>query len=402
MNPHLRSAASIALGALLAFGLATVSTPPWSPAALTAGVYALAALLAVAFLIRPWRPVFHPLLIPLAGCAAWGAIEIGFGWSTNPFATRAQSFVWGSRLALAAIALQIFSEQRWRDAFLRGLLYGGAAWSVFSLTQFYTSQGRIFWLINTPYGEPVLGSFLNRDHYAALVELFLPLAIWQAWTARRHAWFFFGVVAVAFASVLAGASRAGVAAALAEIVVVSLLASWRRAAAGAPWALRQGIVLAASLLLAGAVVGGGLLWSRLGEQDPLRVRRDFLASSLEMIGQHPWTGAGLGTWPDVYPAFARIDPGTFANHAHNDWAEWAADGGLPFLALLLWLVAIMTRAALSRPWALGLAAVAGHSLLDYPLQQAALWLVWVTLAAALAADSRPGAGLAVRSESPEL
>jgi hypothetical protein len=29
--------------------------------------------------------------------------------------------------------------------------------------------------------------------------------------------------------------------------------------------------------------------------------------------------------------YARFDVGKTVNHAHNDWAEWAVDGGIPFL-----------------------------------------------------------------------
>ena len=38
-----------------------------------------------------------------------------------------------------------------------------------------------------------------------------------------------------------------------------------------------------------------------------------------MAASHPWFGIGLGTWPTVYPRYAIVDIGAFANQAHDDW-----------------------------------------------------------------------------------
>ena len=57
------------------------------------------------------------------------------------------------------------------------------------------------------------------------------------------------------------------------------------------------------------------------------------------------------------------------NQAHNDWAQWAVEGGVPFLAILLSLVAMAIPAALRSVWGIGLLSVWVHCLVDYPLQQ---------------------------------
>jgi hypothetical protein len=76
------------------------------------------------------------------------------------------------------------------------------------------------------------------------------------------------------------------------------------------------------------------------------------------------------------------------NHAHNDWAEWAAEGGvlfdLPLLAMALASAAFARRS----PWGLGVAIVFLHSLVDFPLQKTALAILTFFLAGALAASSR--------------
>ena len=99
----------------------------------------------------------------------------------------------------------------------------------------------------------------------------------------------------------------------------------------------------------GAVAGWDVIWKRLQEPNPYALRKDFLLSSLEMVRDRPLTGFGLGTWSEVYPGFARFDDGLFANQAHNDWAQWAAEGGIPFFLLMLGVVGLTVRPALPVP-----------------------------------------------------
>jgi O-antigen ligase len=92
----------------------------------------------------------------------------------------------------------------------------------------------------------------------------------------------------------------------------------------------------------------------------------------------------LGTWSQVYPGFARYDDGTFVNQAHNDWAQWTAEGGILLLALMLFVAIRVLRPAWRSVWGLGMVAVLAHCLVDYPMQQrpalATLFFVMLGLA----------------------
>ncbi|MCP5116599.1 MAG: hypothetical protein GY953_37700 [bacterium] len=80
-------------------------------------------------------------------------------------------------------------------------------------------------------------------------------------------------------------------------------------------------------------------------------------------------GFGLATWSTAYPAYARFDDGLFDNQAHNDWAQWAAEGGIPFLLLMLLMAGLLTRPAMRTVWGVGLLAVLVHCFVDYHFQQ---------------------------------
>ena len=92
-------------------------------------------------------------------------------------------------------------------------------------------------------------------------------------------------------------------------------------------------------------------------------------SSLEMVRQRPLTGFGLGAWSAAYPAFARYDDGTFVNQAHNEWAQWAAEGGILLFLLMLSFAVRLIRPAFRAIWGLGTLAVLLHALVDYPFEQ---------------------------------
>jgi O-antigen ligase len=117
-----------------------------------------------------------------------------------------------------------------------------------------------------------------------------------------------------------------------------------------------------------------------------------------MTRDRPVAGFGLGTWSTAYPAYARFDDGSFVNQAHNDWVQWAAEGGLPFAVLMAAAVAFLARPAFDSLWGLGLMAVFVHAWVDYPFEQRpALAAFFFAMAGVIAstsisspATSRPG------------
>jgi O-antigen ligase len=138
-------------------------------------------------------------------------------------------------------------------------------------------------------------------------------------------------------------------------------------------------------------VGWGRIWERLHTPDPFAGRREFDVSSIHMIAARPWFGFGLGTWPVVYPAYATIDTGKFANRAHDDWMEWTADGGLPFGIALASLFLWCLRPAFGSVWGIGVVAVFLHAAVDYPFSRPAL-AAWTVVTIALLATRKQSAG----------
>ena len=118
----------------------------------------------------------------------------------------------------------------------------------------------------------------------------------------------------------------------------------------------------------------------------------------EMLRDFPVTGAGFGTFREVFPQY--LPPGALSRwaHAHNDYLEVLLDGGGVALFLLLWLVwgyasrvvQVLRRSAPISPghlgMVLGVVSLAIHASMDFNHQIPANALLFVTMGALILTD----------------
>jgi tetratricopeptide (TPR) repeat protein len=230
------------------------------------------------------------------------------------------------------------------------------------------------------------------------VELLLPVALVLAFKDQRNSKAYLIVAAALVASVIAAASRAGATIVIAELALAFVLRPRTEKQA----VQRRWITFA---LLASAftlIVGYQYLWDRFSnDPDPYGIRREFVESSLAMVHAQPLHGFGLGAWPAAYRQFAIIDTGLLANHAHNEWAQWAAEGGLPAFALMLAVLGLCLPAAVRSVWGIGVIAVFLHSLVDYPFMRLGLAAWTFVFIGALAAYGRERRSLEHGNAAPQ-
>lgn len=366
----------MALGLLLAWCILSLWVRPrWALSLFQAGVFALGIVWAARMAVRPFS-IRLPLPVwCVAAAVGWIALQLAAGWTAYRFVTENELLEWLAALVLLTVSANLFQDGRLRGAFLRAALWFGFAVSVLSVLQWFTSPGKVFWIFATPYRDRVMGPFVYHNNYAAFIELLLPLAVWLALREGGRAWPYALMAAAMYATVIASTSRAGSALATAEVLAILTLARARRVLSGRRfWTTAAGLVACAVLFV--AVVGWEALWRRFQQADPYVHRRDMLQSALAMWHERPWTGFGLGTFQTVYPAYAFFDIGLVVNHAHNDWAEWLAEGGTPFFVLMASLALWSLEPAVRSIWGLGVISVFLHGLVDYPMQRLGL-AAWI-------------------------
>ncbi|MCW5983186.1 MAG: O-antigen ligase family protein [Bryobacteraceae bacterium] len=322
------------------------------------------------------------------------------GATAYEFQTRSEIVYWLVAFACVFLARQLFEYRGIRNLFLQVFLYFGVAISLVAVLQYHTSDGRVFWLFPARY-EDMLGPFQNRNNFTAFLELLVPLALYKALADRKRRTWYLVMAAILVAAAVASLSRTGTLLIVAETVVIFLIAA------------KTGLLPKGDLIRVGAcaiaaagvlifAVGWEPLWGRLQSADPLIYRREIMQSTVAMIRERPWSGFGLGAYQTVYPAFALFDVGLIVNHAHNEWLEWAAEGGLPLSAALLSVAVWVIGPAYRSVWGLGLVAIFVHAMIDYPLQRLGVsaWVYVLLAALAAEAEQEPGRPLTADEPSP--
>lgn len=296
------------------------------------------------------------MFLPPGVVAVWGCVQLRMHWSVYALATRQDILRWSTYLAILFLAVQLFGG---RGSTLRRVFtVYSLALAFVSVFQWFLGNGKIYWIFSTR--EPAgLGPFLNYDHYASFIALALPMAVVEMFRNPRQRWFFALAAAVLYASVLAGGSRAGFVLVTLELILLSILLGFSG---------RIALAVVALILVFGSVIGWDHLYDRLQLPDPYGGRREVAASSIQMFHSNPWHGFGLGTWTYVYPAYARKDFGVFINAAHNDWLQWACDGGVAVAGCLFLLFCGACSLVKRAPWALGVPIVFLHGVVDFPMQ----------------------------------
>lgn len=377
------------LGAILGLAILLMWVPgAWiNPSLFLAALFALVCVWCGRLVLRPYPVRGSFGLIPLAGAVAWGLIQLATGQTVSRWETWNATLGWAGNLAGFWLALQICEDAGVRRVLLRGLAAFAFVISLVSMLQYFTAPDKLLWFYSA--GGREFGPFESPNRYAAFAELLTPVAVMQAVRGERIKWFYACAAATLFAAVVAGASRAGSVLMVAEVLILGLL-GWGRRRLG-----RVVAVFAALACVSTAVVGVEALMLRLAGTDPYAGRREFLQSAMAMAKDRPAMGFGLGNFENAYPAYARVNISQIVNHAHNDWAEWAADGGVPFLLLMVCLAAWVIPKAVRSVWGVGVLVVLAHSTVDFPLQSPAIEIWVFTLIGVLAAEGR-------RLERPEI
>jgi len=384
--------------ALLAIAITAVALM-WQPAYWAVAIPTIfATCLAAIWLVRALSARHelrtNPALWLILTAALWPLMQLGLGWTVYRSRTAESFLYWALAAAIVFSAIQTFRDPPVLRVFLRGLVIFGFIIALISPLQRFTAGGKIFWLFDVPYSDIALGPFVYPNQYAAFIELLLPIALVEALSERSGWRIFHGLAAaVMYGSVIAAVSRSGVALVTLEILAVPLLTA-RRHGTGLKQFKIPVAVLGGMLVVLTLAMGPDAIVAKLQQKDPYQGRRELTESSLLMIRDHPLKGVGFGNWSTVYPAYALFDDGLFANQAHNDWAQWAVEGGLPFFFVMAALAVWIVPRALRTVWGGGLIAIFLQCFVDYPIQRIGVAIVFfailgaVSLGGARQSDSR--------------
>ena len=239
--------------------------------------------------------------------------------------------------------------------------------ALMGLIQYGNGPDSVFRLSNTLSTGNAVGTYVNRNHLAGLLEMALPVSLallaatighsrpphssgkhqrrrtFRQWLARfsmerLNQAAIYGSVAIAILlGLIFSRSRTGVGMAMLGILLTTLLFSNRLGGRGV-----YGMVGAFTAIGIGlaSLIGLAPVLNRFTLQDPMEDARwsIFDATVKASIEFFP-LGSGAGTYEDVLRRFHPADIyGVTINYAHNDYLEWVMECGL-IAALLIaaWL-----------------------------------------------------------------
>lgn len=406
---------------VLAFGAVQL----WSQAVLEIGTTALFLFWALRALRRQEIDIHRNwLYVPLLGL--WGVIlvQYGFGLSLGSYLTKIELFKWTCYLLLCFLAVEAFRTCEERRRFAWFLLSFCFLISLFALTQYFASNGKLYWLVTLPQNSGSFGPFVNHNHFAGFIELAEPMGLALLLSGsersdRSPLLILFAVLPVA--ALLISGSRGGIISFLIQAILLA-------------WILRREMTrkqkLAVGLAL-GLIAVALVLWlgigrtarrfSNLASKDISKDTRIFIyKGAWRIFRNHPWVGTGAGTFQIVYPHYATHYDALMVDHAHNDYLEFLSETGLvgalfglSFVAVFFWrastnLCAVRSSRANPRSplthslYAGGLVACVGlllHGFVDFNFQipsNAALFLI---LAGLTTSDTNRRDGSAGREQT---
>ena len=335
----------LAAFAVLAHG----AVEPWSEAVLEIG----AAILLLVWSLKAltdseWKLVWNPLLWPLLAFWLVAAFQLAIGITAVPFLTRIELLKYSALLALFFLCVQSYrTRSQWRNLIWFFLSLGFAV-SLFAILQHFTFNGKLYWVRELQYGGIPFGPYVNRNHFAGLMELLIPpgLAIQVLEAEQRDQLPLVGLFTLLpIGALFLSASRGGIISLVAEVGFLAILIIARRREKKVFVAAALIVTLAAILvswLGIGAALDRFAAYKKLETIEGRRV--EMLHDSLRIFQDHRILGTGLGTLQEVFPLYETVYDGLVVNHSHNDYAEALAEtgviGGLcgfVFLILLFWM-----------------------------------------------------------------
>ena len=195
------------------------------------------------------------------------------------------------------------------------------------------------------------GTYVNRNHFAGLLEMALPFAAMGAVASLRQedpeeergigqtlkAGGLLAISGVLLAAIVYSLSRMGFLAALAGLLVIGLL--WvgmnSRSQRGRLWLGGVGLlVVVAFLFLPTAPLIERFADLASTEEISANTRVEIWRETWQLVRHYPWSGVGLGGYESSFIEYKHVAPLNLVDFAHNDYLQFLAELGVIGFVLL--------------------------------------------------------------------
>jgi O-antigen ligase len=289
----------------------------------------------------------HPMALPALALVAFTAVHWASAISPAPVASEIEWLRWVGYIALAmAAAGSVDSPQRLRTV-CAALAVAGFLIAAMGIAQYLTADGRLYWTWKLENGGRMFGPYVNRNHFAGLMELLCPLALGMTLVPEHRLtqrWFWSALAVVMGGAVMLSGSRGGAISLGLAVIVFSLLIAAQRAGKRAVVWLLAAMFVTGGLVL--ALDRGELLEryeavlrpNQFQQEDAAAYRLAAWKDTFRLIRETPVIGSGLDTFATRFPAARSFATDLVWTHAHNDFLQFLAETGLIGGVLAAWML----------------------------------------------------------------
>ncbi|MFP4447015.1 MAG: O-antigen ligase family protein, partial [Desulfosudaceae bacterium] len=345
--------------------------PGLVPLLLIAGYIFLQILPLPAGLVRLLSPeagrIYHHTTAAV-DASAWISLSL------HPRATLLELARFLSYLVFYVVAVQLLADRRRLMRTLNVITVLAGLLSLFVIVQLvsrylnypFFPHEKLFWIRESVNGLQSVGPYVNRNHYAGLMEMIFPLVVVlfllsrpgtraASWKERLRDFFshprfnhylLHGTAAILIGtSVFVTLSRGGI---LSLTLSMGVLSVWlTRRSFTKKTALVTAFIFICILVLTGTDVWN-MIFERFSQirnaSGEIQVARlDRWADHLKIIADFFLFGTGLGTMRDIYPLYRTLPGTAVLEYAHNDYLGFMATGGIVLVVLMAAALAGIVR-----------------------------------------------------------
>jgi O-antigen ligase len=321
--------------------------------------------------------------------------------SQNTFATRTYLMKGVAFTLFLFLFLNSFRDTRQIRRVLYVFLFVGTFQAFYGVLEYLSGHQHIFAYQKRFYVDAATGTFINRNHYAAFLEMTLLVALgllfsrlrepqagetWRekllALTDRRASLnltllLCIGIVGV---GLVLSYSRAGI------ILGLTAAAAFCFLQLRQSWSLQKTLMVALLTIVVLVPMYGVGYWTLTGRYALLTNevtmpggRMAVWRKTAEIVRDFPILGTGVGTFQFVFPRYREATTTAFYDYTHSDYLQVVAEAGLVGGVLLATGIVLVARAwrraqparsgaVLRAACGFALLAVALHEAVDFSLQ----------------------------------
>ncbi len=259
------------------------------------------------------------------------------------------------------LTIQLFSKERQLLRLVKAMMVIGTVVALIGLFQMIFNNEKILWIRKLRQGGTPFGPYVNRNHFAGLMEMLIPLStgmlirfspslslkkglrygLSEFMRHERANIFILSLTAVVImiTALFVSLSRGGIIGLSISMLLFGAMLILRNSTK------KKGIIIvliSAITLLTVGWFGWDMVierFEKLKQSDlSSEMRLHNWRDSVRIVKDFPFTGTGPGTYEKVYPRYKTIPSQERWEHAHNDYIEGTIEMGIIGLIIVLYAI----------------------------------------------------------------